>query len=143
MNKNKKIKYFGMAYFLLDIIIQGLLLCGVDDYIKILSDSLFNALMLYCCMIVIFAESKFVAWLAFIGLLLMLGLVILFIIKFFRNKKCFLIPLCLTGGSALLHIILCTSEISGLLYNIIGCILYAFLVYGEYGKKRKEKSDNA
>ena len=140
MNKYKKLKYLGMAYFLLDIIIQGLLLCGVDYYIKTLSDSLFNALMLYCCLIVIFIESKLVRGLAIIGLLIIISSVVLFWVKFFRNKKCFIIPLVLTGGSALLHILLRTGEVGGLLYNIIGCIIYTFLVYVEYGKKKSVES---
>ena len=139
MNKINKLKYLGMAYFLLDIIFQVLLLCGINFNGIIIPYSFHNFLVIYCFLYGIFSESRIVLWLALIGLLIIFFFVILFWVKFLRDKKCFLIPLCLTGGSVLIQIIFLTVQetgYAGLIFQIIGCIIYAFLVYGEYRKKK-------
>ena len=143
MNKINKLKYLGMAYFLLDIIFQVLLLCGINFNGIIIPYSFHNFLVIYCFLYGIFSESRIVLWLALIGLLIIFFFVILFWVKFLRNRKCFLIPLCLTGGGVLIQIYLLTAQetgYAGLVFHIIGCIIYTFLVYVEYGKKKSVES---
>ena len=139
MNKMSQLKYLGMAYFLLDIIFQVLLLCGINLNGIIIQYSFHNFLVIYCFLWAIFSETKIELWLALIGLLIIFIFVILFWVKFLRNRKCFLIPLCLTGGGVLIQIYLLTAQetgYAGLVFHIIGCIIYALLVYREYRKAK-------
>jgi hypothetical protein len=143
MHKKVKIKYIGMLLFLLDIIIQGHCLFGRSRGGWIYDDSLRNAFIILCAAVIMFGESKFAFWLAFIGLLLVIVLTTLFFVLFFRNKKCFLIPLCLMCVNALFHIGSYWDvplNYPGLIYKIISCVIFGFLVYEEYGKKRPRES---
>ena len=104
MNKINKLKYLGLALFMIDMIIQGHWLFGRGYDGWIYDDSLYNTFIFLCAVTIIFVESRFVVWLALIGLGLVIVLTIWFLVRFFRNKKCFLIPLCLMCVNILLHI---------------------------------------
>lgn len=140
MNKINKLKYLGLACFVLDMIIQGHWLFGRGYGGWIYDDSLHNTFIFLCTAAIIFVESRFVVWLALIGLLIVIILTIWFLVRFFRNKKCFLIPLCLMCVNVLLHIGAywdVPSNYAGLIYKIISCAIFTLLVYREYHKAKE------
>lgn len=138
MNSNINFKMCGIVYFLIDIMLQGYWIVGIAENEWIYKFSLHNSFLLWCFAVGIFGESKLMGWFALIGMLVVIILVIKFWFAFLKNKKSFLIPLCLTFVNVIVHIIFYWKEplaYVGLLYKIFGCAIYAYLMYGEYMKR--------
>ncbi len=136
-------KLCGIVYLGLDIIIQGYWLFGVNHTEWIDKYSLHNSFLLWCFAVGIFGESKLLGWFALFGMLAFIILSIYVLLAFIRRKGNFLIPLFMTLLNVIIHIAFYWENpfsYVGLLYKIIGCAIFIYIVYKEYMNRRGRRT---
>lgn len=145
MCKNTKVKLCGSFYFLTDILVQGVWIFGVDQSGLINKYCLDNSFLLLCFAVGIFGESKLLGRLALIGMLIAVFLTVKFWVGFFKKKESFSVPLFLTVVNVVVHAVAYWKDPTayvGLLCKLIGCVIYAYLVYRKYADRDKCKLQN-
>ena len=134
------LKLSGFVYFGLDIIIQACWMFGTGYNTWIFEYSLHNSFLLWCFAEGIFGHSKMLGWFALGGLLTGALLIICFLYASFKRKEKFLIPLILAVLNVVLHTLFyfknCFALI-GLTYKLIGCAIYAYIVYKTFANNVK------
>lgn len=145
MRRFVSLKICGIVYFVLDIIIQVLFIFSIGNTVWLWEYSLHNAFFTLCFIVAAFDESKFLMWLALFAILTVIILSIYVLFTFIRRKDNFIIPLVLTLLNVIVHIIYFAWDLFsyvGLLYKIIGCVIFTCIVCKKYMNRNNKCEKN-
>lgn len=138
MNRWNTYRIMGFVYFLFDFLVQAYWILIITGNEWIHRYSMHNSFILWCFAEGIFGKTKWMGWIAMAGILLITILSLVFCVLFFLNENSFfVIPMFIVVLNIVFHIVFQWNNLIayvGLLYKVLGCIIYAQVVCKRYYK---------
>ena len=138
IRKILNLKTLGLLYFLIGMVFNTWWLFTGDYPITVLAHGLENDVIFLSFAFVWVTESSVMVWITLFLQLVLVALAIYLLIGFIRKKANFWVALIPTALDVIIHLITAWNDLDeyvGLLYKLLGCVIFICIIVGQ----RKEQ----